>query len=118
VTYSDPALGDKLMRSIIPNEYYLVNIHRTMDKYQTFDIEQLDKVHPDQFKNKIVLFGYLGPTNEDLIKTRAGDMYVTVILANMISSLLDGEIIKDEETEERKTTANNVLVPGGGSVSS
>jgi hypothetical protein len=83
-----------------PNKQIPIKFNRTLKQYFSFDVSELNKTEVrDLIKNKVVLIGYLGPSNEDkhftpirLLSSFYGDdpdTYGTVIIANEIRTILD-----------------------------
>jgi len=82
------------------NKSIPVNFTRTLNQYKHVHGEDVNKdLVADIFKGKIVIFGYLGPTDEDkhftpirLVKDypdKKPDTYGVVILANALRTILD-----------------------------
>lgn len=84
---------------LAPNQVIPIKYTRTAGRFFQLESSQLADVEPRFLKNKIVLLGYLGPSDEDLNYTpvqlllprhKPGpDMYGVVILANVIRTILD-----------------------------
>lgn len=88
-------------------ETEIINFKRNIDKYETFDVEDIfDKKKDLSFvKDKIVLMGFMGKdiktlTNQDIFYTSNNDQYVgknypdmygVVVWANIISMMLENE---------------------------
>ena len=78
-----------------------IKFHRTLDQYVHFNGSQLKASDCKELKNKIVLVGYLGPSNEDKHFTPMRnfgrfdadepDTYGLVIIANQIRTILENE---------------------------
>jgi hypothetical protein len=82
-----------------PNKSYIINFTRTLDQFFHFNGSDIDDIDGSFLKNKIVLFGFIGPGNEDKHFTpirldkkyspEDPDTYGLVIIANEIRTLLD-----------------------------
>jgi CHASE2 domain-containing sensor protein len=82
----------ELSRLSTPLEYPIVIYYRLED-FDKIDFDKLSNVDCNLIKDKIVLLGYLGPEDEDLIKTHVTNSssdktYSTVIIANVILDIL------------------------------
>ncbi|MEQ8469863.1 MAG: CHASE2 domain-containing protein [Marinoscillum sp.] len=77
-----------------------VVIRKLSDQFKIFDFNE--NINCEQITNKVVLFGYLGPTDEDKLTTYARfhddsdasgpDMYGPIVVANQILMILKDEI--------------------------
>jgi hypothetical protein len=91
-SYYDTSLADDFMYKFVGNTYYYIHFSRNIDSFQIFDIDNLDNLACETLADKIVLLGYLGPDDEDLLMIDSNDdkkMYGTVIQANIILNLLE-----------------------------
>lgn len=91
------------------NSVEIINFRRNQDKYILFDVEDIfsNKRDLSVVKNKIVIFGFLGPDfstlvaednfftpmNEQYLGKTYPDMYGAIIHANCISMILSGDFI-------------------------
>jgi hypothetical protein len=98
--YYDMELSTGFMNKFAGNTYYEIQFYRNLNNFKVLDIDKLDQVTCDDLEGKIVLIGYLGQTNEDILgipSSDHGQMYSTVIAANIILNLLNNEPIKQEQ---------------------
>ncbi len=72
------------------DEQVSINYERTVEQYLTFNGSDINyKKHSKFLKNKIVLLGYLGPSNEDKHITPLGSTYGIIIIANQVRMILN-----------------------------
>jgi CHASE2 domain-containing sensor protein len=84
---------------ITVDKQYRIEYTRTSENFYIFDGNDviMDRIEDELIKNKVVLLGYLGPSDEDKYYTPVRyfryyrpedpDMYGTVIIANQINTL-------------------------------
>lgn len=83
------------------NEIIHIKFTRTLDQFFHFDHSAINEIDSEALRNKIVLIGYLGPTNEDkkftpirLVRKyndNDPDTYGLVVIANQIRTILEYE---------------------------
>jgi len=76
-----------------------IKFTRTLDQFFHFDYYEIDNVDCEALRNKVVLVGYLGPSNEDKhftpirfvrkYNSNEPDTYGLVIIANQIRTILE-----------------------------
>jgi hypothetical protein len=82
------------------NEAIPINFTRTLDQFVHFDASNVDVEHNlNDLKDKVVILGYLGPSNEDkhftpirqVVRYPEGqpDTYGAVLVANEIRTILE-----------------------------
>jgi len=93
VSLYDPSRAAFMMNDLRPDEFYEIEYNRTQDNYKVIDIDEIGNLDCAEIKDKIILFGYLGPGEEDEVTVPIGNdntkMYRTEIIANIISNLLE-----------------------------
>jgi CHASE2 domain-containing sensor protein len=98
-THYNPLKGVKFMNEFSGDTYYQINFKRNLSDFVTLDIENLENLDCASIDGKIVLIGYLGPTDNDKFSTTSKEynqMYSTVIIGNIILDLLNGESFKQD----------------------
>lgn len=86
------------LNKFTPGQSITVDFKRPLEKFLRFDINSV-RTHREELKNKVVIFGYLGPDNEDkhftpLRKLKnypadEPDSYSAVMVANTVRTLLE-----------------------------
>lgn len=94
-SYYDVENSDKIMKSVLANEYYEISYKWKAENFEVIDVDSLDFECP-KIKDKIVLMGNLGPGSEDLFDTPNGKIYGTIIVANFVENLLEEQFEKTE----------------------
>ncbi|MFT6941110.1 MAG: hypothetical protein ACJASN_002607, partial [Cyclobacteriaceae bacterium] len=97
--YINPVSASDFLKKMDTNQTDIV-ISKLSNQFKVFDFNQL--INCEQLTDKVVIFGYLGPTNEDKFQTYARyhdnsdrkgpDMYGPIVIANQILMLLKEEI--------------------------
>jgi len=94
--YYDAKVKDSFYHTIIPNNLCEIHYTKAQNQFLQFDFDGLSNLSCEKIQGKIVLFGYLGPENKSSFMTPldkvSGDetkTYSTVIVANIILSILD-----------------------------
>ncbi len=117
-SYYNVDLATGFMHNFTGDTYYKIQFHKNLNQFKVIDIDKLDQATCDDLEGKIVLMGYLGPTNEDVFNVDSNDfekMYSTVITANIILNLLTGDpIVKDEEEVEQEKLPPTIAKCNGG----
>lgn len=103
----DSVKTNKFRKKVKLDQEYLIDYKATINNFKMYDYGETT-FNCDDIQGKIVLMGYLGPTNEDKFKTplgligskgdynpELGDMYGPVIIANQILSVLDNVKLKE-----------------------
>lgn len=95
----DSNAANQFLKSLDGNVSDVV-ISKLSKQFEIFDFNE--KINCEQIANKVVLFGYLGPTDEDKLTTFARfhddsdasgpDMYGPIVVANQILMILKDEI--------------------------
>ena len=95
----DSIAANQFLRNLNGNVSDVV-ISKLSKQFEIFDFQE--EINCKHITDKVVLFGYLGPTNEDKLKTYARfhddsnasgpDMYGPIVVANQILMILKGEI--------------------------
>ncbi len=101
--YYDSLRTSAFVSKLDKGQNYLINYEVTQDNFQVYEYQDTN-FNCSDFEGKIVLLGYLGPTNEDKFRTplglvddpmnynaKKGDMYGVVIIANQILTILEGQ---------------------------
>jgi len=105
VSYSDLEKGEELMQNIVPNRYY--KLKKVANPSESISIDSIAYFPDDNFNNRIILMGYLGPDKsidnysivlEDGEQTK---FYSTIILGSIIKDLQSGEKQTEFESAEK-----------------
>lgn len=92
-SYFDLDLSERVMNETKANQFYKIKFYSTNVNYKSISIDELEKSDCKDIKDKIILIGYLGPNEDDLypIDDKGNSnkkVYSTIIIANIISSIL------------------------------
>ena len=91
--YYNPSLGRELFKTINVNEAREIRYFKELNQFESVSVDNIDC---DLIKDKIVIFGYLGPLEEntevtpfDQVYGKGGRTYSTVIIANIVLNYLN-----------------------------
>lgn len=100
VSYFKEGMASEIMRKTKANVNYEIVIRKTIDDFQQLTEADLNGNECLDLTEKIILMGDVGPGDKDLfVINESGDRtYATIVIANLIEQLLDGEF---KEVDER-----------------
>lgn len=99
VGYFDFDMSEKIMNRTKGDQFYDIVFYADRGLVYSVQEDVLRDLDCGTFKNKIVLFGDLGPTDSDKYPTATtdGETFGTIILANIITSILAGDFRESKE---------------------
>lgn len=102
-SYFKEGTASEIMKKTKANVNYEILMNKTIDEYQLITDTDLKGNKCVDLRGKIVLMGDVGPRDGDLFLINEGGdkAYSTIVIANVIESLLAGEFI--EVTSNRRS---------------
>lgn len=96
-SYFDSRIAGSLMEKTLGNEFYRIRHQYDLEDFNVLKANETSGFDCSMINGRIVLFGYLGPRDEDVYLINGSDgAYGTVILANCLENILAGYFVKAE----------------------